>query len=174
MFEEGFISIDRKIVNWEWYKDANTKALFLHLIFIANWKDGRFKGYDIPRGSVVTSIAHLARDTGLTNQQVKTALKHLKNTGEITSTSTNKFTIITLVKYGFYQDTTPRSNKQANKQLTNKQQTTNKQLTTIEQYNNNNNNNNKNNSLSLREGENEKKRERNFFRGSCGRVGKRI
>lgn len=162
MFEEGFISIDRKIVNWEWYKDANTKALFLHLIFIANWKDGRFKGYDIPRGSVVTSIAHLARDTGLTNQQVKTALKHLKNTGEITSTSTNKFTIVTLVKYGFYQDPTPRSNKQANKQLTNKQQTTNKQLTTIEQYNNNNNNNNKNNSLSLREGENEK-REREIF-----------
>lgn len=142
----GFISIDRKIVDWEWYKDTNTKVLFLHLLFIANWKDGRFKGYEVPRGSVVTSIAHLARDTGLTCQQVKTALKHLQNTGEITRKSTNKFTLVTLVKYGFYQDPTPRSNKQTNKQLTNKQQTTNKQSTTIEQYNNNNNSNNKNSS----------------------------
>lgn len=34
MFEEGFISIDRKIVNWEWYKDSSTKALFLHLLLL--------------------------------------------------------------------------------------------------------------------------------------------
>ncbi len=146
----GFISIDRKIVDWEWYKETNTKTLFLHLLFIANWKDGRFKGYDVPRGSVVTSIAHLANDTGLTCQQVRTALKHLQKTGEVTSKSTNKFTIVTLVKYGFYQDPTPR----ANKQLTNKQQTTNKQVTTIEQYNNKNNSNNKNNKNSLSEREN--------------------
>lgn len=146
----GFISIDRKIVDWEWYKETNTKTLFLHLLFIANWKDGRFKGYDVPRGSVVTSIAHLANDTGLTCQQVRTALKHLQKTGEVTSKSTNKFTIVTLVKYGFYQDPIPRTNKQ----LTNKQQTNNKQVTTIEQYNNKNNSNNNNNKNSLSEREN--------------------
>ena len=150
----GFISIDRKIVDWEWYKDTNTKVLFLHLLFIANWKDGRFKGYEVPRGSVVTSIAHLAQGTGLSCQQVRTALKHLQTTGEITSKSTNRFTIVTLVKYGFYQNPTPRNGKLINKQSTNNQQSNNKQVTTIEQYNNNNNSNNNNNKNSLYEREN--------------------
>lgn len=155
MFEEGFVSIDRKIVNWEWYKDTNTKALFLHLLFIANWKDGRFKGYEVPRGSVITSIAHLSQDTGLSCKAVRTALKHLQMTHEVAIKGTNKFSLITIEKYGFYQDPNNDRGKQKGNQRASKGQTKGNQRATIEQYNNNNNNNNKNNSLSASESERE-------------------
>ena len=51
----GHIKIDRRILEWEWYSDINTCRLFIHLLLKANWKDGRFQGTEVPRGSLVTS-----------------------------------------------------------------------------------------------------------------------
>lgn len=127
---EAFIKIHRKMLDWEWYKDTNTFCLFLHCLLIANWKDGKFMGYEIPRGSFVSSYSQLAQQTSMSIQNVRTAINHLKSTGELTVNSHTKFSVFTVVNYNRYQD----DNRQANKQLTNNQQTTNKQLTTIEEY----------------------------------------
>ena len=141
----GFIILDRKMVNWGWYKDANTFRLFIHCLFKANWKDGEFQGIKIPRGSFVTSLAKLSEELSsnkqiCTVQNIRTSLNHLISTNEITNKSFTKFRIITINNYEKYQTL----NNYLNKQLTNNQQTTNKQLTTIEnnktikQQNNNN------------------------------------
>lgn len=127
---EAFIKIHRKILEWEWYKDTNTFFLFLHCLLIANWKDGRFMGCDVPRGSFVSSYSELAQQTNMSVQNVRTAINHLKSTGELTVNSHAKFSIFTVVKYNRYQD----DNRQTNKQLTGNQQTVNNQLTTIEEY----------------------------------------
>lgn len=87
-------------------------------------------GETIPRGSFVTSLDSLAKELGLSVQEIRTALKHLISTGELTSKSTNKCRIITVVNYEMYQQV----NKQPNSPLTGNQQATNKQLTTIEEY----------------------------------------
>ena len=141
----GFIILDRKMLNWGWYQNINTKTLFLHCLFKANWKDGEFQGKRIPRGSFVTSLSKLSEELSsnkqkLTLQAVRTSLKHLVSTNELTIKTTNKYTVITVNNYDEYQNL----NKYLNKQLTNKQQTTNKQLTTIEnnktiKHKNNNN-----------------------------------
>lgn len=117
------------MLDWEWYKDQNTKALFIHCLLKANWKDGKFEGMIIPRGSFVTTIDLLTKELGLSIQEIRTALKHLILTSELTSKNTNKYRVITVKNYELYQ----QANKQTNKQLTSKQQTTNKQLTTIEE-----------------------------------------
>lgn len=139
----GFIALHRQILDWEWYSDASTFCLFLHLLLTANYVEGRFKGRIIKRGQLVTSLSTLSTSSGLSIQQTKTALKHLISTGEITNESTPEYRIITIVKYDEYQSPT--------KHLTNKQQTTNKQSNKHEtndltsdqqQYNNNNNINN--------------------------------
>jgi len=101
----------------------------------ANWKDGRFEGYDIPRGSFATSVKTLSEELSSKNQKfsiqsVRTSLKHLISTKELTIKTTSKFTIISVNNYDYYQE----GNKVSNNQLTNSQQTTNKQLTTIEEY----------------------------------------
>lgn len=127
-----WIKIFTKFLNWEWYKDQNTKALFIHCLLNANWKDGRFEGHDIPRGSFVTGRKKLSQELGLTEQEVRTALKHLISTNELTIKKTNKFSIISIVNFEKYQQV----NQQTNQQLTNNQPTTNQQLTTIEEYKN--------------------------------------
>ena len=86
------------------------------------------------RGQFATSLAKIAADTGLSIQNVRTALKHLELTGELTSKSQGKYRIITILNYCRYQDT----NKVSNSDLTANQQGTNKELTseltTIEEY----------------------------------------
>ena len=127
MEENGFVKFHRKITKWEWYQDANTFRLFFHLIMKANWKDGRFLGHAVPRGSLVSSIGHLAEDLNLSVRNVRTSLEHLKSTGEIEIKTTNRFSLITVINYRLYQDKDSES--------TINRQTTDKQLTTIEQRN---------------------------------------
>lgn len=100
----GFICLFRKFLEWEWYTDINTKVLFVHMLLKANWKEGRFRDITVPRGSFVSSIAKLAEETGLTNDEVRTAISHLIHTKEVTKLSTNKYTVFTVVNYSLYQD----------------------------------------------------------------------
>lgn len=123
--DNEFIKIYRKLLNWEWYTDVNTKVLFLHCLLKANWKAGRWKGYKYERGQFITSLPKLAKETGLTVMQVRTALKHLKMTGELTDKIYSKFRIITVVGYDEYQQV----NRQSNRQVTDNQQASNRQVT---------------------------------------------
>lgn len=120
----SYIRIDRNIVHWKWWFDHNTLVVFLYLLIEANIKDNGFSGQTIRRGQLVTSLPSLCRSTGLTIQQVRTAIKHLKSTGEITSKVFNKFQVITIVNYDKYQDITgkkPYKQQSTNSQATDKQ-----------------------------------------------------
>lgn len=134
LIDSGFIKLQRKILDWEWYNDIPTKTLFIHLLLKCNFKDKKWRGYDIEKGQILTGRKILSDETGLSEQQIKTALKKLQATNEITIKSTNKFSIITLVKYSFYQDKKIDSNQLNNQaeeqQSTNNQPTSNQQATT--------------------------------------------
>lgn len=69
----------------------------------ANWKDGKFQGTTVPRGSFVSSTKKLSEETKLTEREIRTAISNLKKTGEVTSKSTNKYTVFTVVNYDLYQ-----------------------------------------------------------------------
>ena len=73
------------------------------ILLKANWKQGRFQGTEVPRGSFVTSQQNLALETGLTLKNVRTALKHLENTGEVAVNRHPKFSVITIKNYDKYQ-----------------------------------------------------------------------
>ena len=105
MAEPGtWIKLDRNILKWEWYTDANTKAVFIHLLLRANTKSGEFRGAPVKRGQVAASAQMLANETGLTASAVRTGLEHLKATGEIKVQPSNKFSVITIVNYDRYQE----------------------------------------------------------------------
>lgn len=125
----NYIKLSRGLLDWEWYADINTTRLFIHMLLKANWKDGNFKGTTVPRGSFVSSIGKLSSETGLTEREIRTAISHLKKTGEVTSKMTNKFTVFTVVKYDLYQT----SDKQNVSQETDKRQSNDILTPTIEE-----------------------------------------
>lgn len=129
--EVGFICLSRDLLGWPWYLDINTKVLFVHILLKANWKEGRFRDITVPRGSFVSSYPHLAEECGLTINELRTALNHLKSTGEITVKTNNKYSLFTVNNYCKYQD----DNSQDDSRSTGGAQSVNSPLTTIEQRN---------------------------------------
>lgn len=104
-FNSSKISLNRQILNWEWYTDVKTFKLFIHCLLRANFKDNKFRGLLIKRGQFITSLDTLVVETGLTKQEVRTALKHLISTGEISKNSASGYySIITVVSYNEYQN----------------------------------------------------------------------
>lgn len=99
-----YIKLYRSLLEWEWYSDINTTRLFIHMILKANWKEGKFKGQLIPRGSFPSSIGTLADETKLTNDEIRTAIKHLLVTNDITKQNFSKYTVFTVVNYEKFQN----------------------------------------------------------------------
>lgn len=103
MTDQGFIKLHRSILSWEWYSDEITVRVFLHLLLNANWEDSKFKGYEIPRGSLVTSYASIAKALNISVKNARTAINHLKTTGEVATKAASKFSIITIVNWEKFQ-----------------------------------------------------------------------
>lgn len=99
-----WIKLDRNIREWRWYQDANTFRVFIHLLLSANIENSDFKTDTIHRGECVISIGKMAKTLGITYDQARTALGHLKETKEITSKKRPKYLVITVVNYDKYQD----------------------------------------------------------------------
>ena len=136
-----YVKLFRKMANWEWYTDPYTCHLFMHCLIRANWKDGAWRGIPYKRGQFISTIPSLAEETGLSIQNVRTALEHLKLTGELTDNQHGKKRVITVVNYDMYQgsqqDKQQDSNRKINSILTDSQQDANN---SIRIYKNNKNN----------------------------------
>lgn len=111
----GWVKLHRSMKDWEWYRDANTYRLFTHLMITVNWEDKEWQGITIKRGSIVTSLAHLAEQTGLSVKQVRGSLDKLKGTSDVAVKATNRYSIVSLCKYDTYQSEETQKGKQKGK-----------------------------------------------------------
>lgn len=100
---EGYIKLHRQITKWEWYDDANTFRLFIHLLLNANHTDGNWRGKAICRGQRFTSISHLAGELNISDKAIRIALEKLVSTKEIKLEGASNGTMITICKYDTYQ-----------------------------------------------------------------------
>ncbi len=131
----GWIKLHRSLLDWEWWEDINASRLLIYLLCAVNYEDKKWKGETVKAGSMVFSYDTLSKSVGLSVQKCRTSLKKLENCGEITRTATNKYQLITLVKWDKLQG----DNKESTSKPTNKQQSNNKQLTTTKEVKNNKN-----------------------------------
>lgn len=122
----GYIKLFRSLLDWEWFDDPNVLKTWIYIISSANYTDTKWQGVEIKRGQLLTSVGGLARELKFSRQEVRTVLRKLEATNEITIKATNKFTLITVEKYAFYQGETFDSNQQSNHQ-SNQQATTTKE-----------------------------------------------
>ncbi len=98
-----FVKVDRNIINWRWFHKPNTMLVWLWLILSANIEDHDFMNETIHRGEVATSRKSISAATGLSEREVRTALEHLKSTGEIAVRVRSKYQVITILCYEKYQ-----------------------------------------------------------------------
>ena len=61
----GFIKLERKIFDWEWYTEQDTFRMFIHLLLKANHKKASVNGKIIERGQTLTSIPRLSDELSM-------------------------------------------------------------------------------------------------------------
>lgn len=103
MANNGWIKLHRKILDWEWYDDANTFRVFIHLLLKANHDPIKWHGIQIKKGQIAVGRKQLAKELKLSEKNIRTALKHLISTNEVATKTTNLFSIITITNYDKYQ-----------------------------------------------------------------------
>lgn len=116
------------------------KTILVTLLAMANHKEKEweFKGdkYKAGAGQFVTSLDSIVKKSGhgISVRNVRTALQRFEKLGFLTSESTNKNRLITIVNWGVYQGLEEQvtSNLTSNRQATDKQLTTNKNVRTKE------------------------------------------
>lgn len=128
----GYIKLDRKLLDWCWYHDANTFRLWIHLLLTARFNDGKFENVQLHAGDVVTSYKSLSKALSISIQQARTAVGHLVSTQEITISPHRHFSVISIKNWNQYQ--------QGNRLTTSYQQADNKLPTSYQQQRKNDKN----------------------------------
>lgn len=100
---EGFVILHRKITEWQWYMDSNTFRLFIHLLLKATHKPIKWMNIELFPGQLVTGRKSLSQDLKLSEQAIRTSLRKLKSSGELTTFPTNKYSVITITNWDKYQ-----------------------------------------------------------------------
>lgn len=131
-----WIKVYDGLLEWGWHTRPEMVSLFVHLLLKANIKDGHFEGVEVKRGQLITSLNSLVKLTGITKQTIRTCLKNLEETGEISQKSTQRYTLITICKYDTYQAKKETTQHSPNTVLTQSQHSPNTVLTPSIEYKN--------------------------------------
>lgn len=135
MEQNGFITLHRKLLQSSVFDDAELLKVWVWCLLRANHKDTEVvhskQIIKLKRGQFITGRFKASEELRLSPMKFRQRLQLLGGLGQISIKSTNKYSIITVIKYGDYQD--------KGKKLTNKQPTNNQQTTTDNNVNNVNN-----------------------------------
>ncbi len=129
MIHQGWIKLHRELLDWEWYTEPNMVHFMIHCLIKANHKPQVWKGIPVKEGEFISGRKVLSAETGLSEQAIRTCISKLKKTGELTSKTTNKYTLFSLNSWKTYQSE-DAVNQLSNQQSTSNQPTINQQSTT--------------------------------------------
>lgn len=136
-----WIKLYRKYRDWEWYGDIVVMAVFTELLLTANWKPTEWKNISLDVGETVITRKALAEKFGISERQVRTAIKKLEKSQAISLQTTNRCTIVKVLNYCDYQsfnfEERPIKDQQSDQQKTSKATTPKeyKNLKNIDIYN---------------------------------------
>lgn len=134
--DEGFISLHRKLLKSPVFGDADCLKVWIWCLLRAGHKRTKIlmnaTVIELERGQFVTGRHSATKELKMSDSVFRRRIELLQNLGNIEVKTTNRFSVITVAKYEYYQDW--------RKKTTNRQPTDNQQKAT---NNNNNNNNNK-------------------------------
>ncbi len=144
--QQGWIKLHRSILEnflWQEERKFSKAEAWLDLLLTANYEERKVlisgQSVDVEAGQILTTMKYLAQHWGWSGSKVKLFLNLLENEGMITTKRTSKYTLITILKWGFYQGQEVEKNYQKNiKKLSeNYQKNTTKELKNNKNINNN-------------------------------------
>jgi DNA-binding Lrp family transcriptional regulator len=113
--KNGWIALHRKIYNSDDFKNQMEVAVFLYLVAMASYQPTkviyRKKIIFLKRGDVSIAYRDLAKKFNISNQNIKTIIKNLKGSGNLTQTLAKNLSVYSIVKYNKYQDIEPVPNQ---------------------------------------------------------------
>ncbi len=118
---QGWVKLHRKLLDWEWVDSPKHLALFVQLLMRANYKKTKWRGETILPGQILTGRKQLSEWSGLSERQIRTVLSDLKTTSNLTIKASNKYSIISITNWDFYQE---NEEERPAKRPANDQQTT--------------------------------------------------
>ncbi|MCL5266763.1 MAG: hypothetical protein M1469_01505 [Bacteroidetes bacterium] len=122
VLNEGWIKIHRSILLHPVFQDSELLHLFLYCIAKANHRDSRllWKGDEstLKRGQFLFGRKKASKETGIKQSSVYRRLMILKNLEMVDVQSNNKFSTVTVLNYGKYQDVPPQIEQQVNRGVT--------------------------------------------------------
>lgn len=121
----GWIKLHRSLTEWKWKHSNNHMAVFINLLLRANRKGGMMRGHKVEPGTYITGRRALAALTNLSEQQLRTVLTNLQESGEITIKTFSKFSIISITNWRKYQsenENQPAKARPDNQQITTEQE----------------------------------------------------
>jgi hypothetical protein len=119
----GWIKLHRTLKDWEWYSDIIATRVLIHLLLSVNYEPKNWQGINIKAGQLVMSWASLSKNCGISVSQARTAIEKAKDSGEIAIQVTNRFQIVTLLKWDQMQDSETESRNPFDSKIADKSQT---------------------------------------------------
>lgn len=142
----GYIKLHRKCLDSAVFGDSDLWRFWCWCLLKASYKSRQvfMNGVvvDIEPGQFIMGRKSASEELRLSQQSIRTMLKNLEKLGNLTSQSTNRFTVVTLINWEVYQDDAEISTSQstsnqpaANQQLTSNQPAANHKQEGKEGYN---------------------------------------
>jgi hypothetical protein len=119
--KQGYIKLPRELLAQPIAAQPQRLALFVHLLLMANREAKTWRGVQIERGQVLTSLRSLSTSCGLSLSGVRTALEGLRREGvahlsahratrpegsESAHLSAHGYTLVTICNFDSYEGTT--------------------------------------------------------------------
>jgi hypothetical protein len=132
--QRGHVKLWRKSLDSGLIQNPNLWTFWTWCLLRASWKERdcvfNMQVVKLEPGQFIFGRKAASDELMMTQQVIRTCLKKLKTMQKLTIKTTNRYSIISIVKWDTYQQQQPADNQQVNQQLTSSQPTTNQQLTT--------------------------------------------
>ena len=121
----GFVCLWRKSLDCSAFKNANIWYFWSYCLMKASHKKYialiGFKEIEINPGQFIFGRRKASTELSLSEQEIRTCVRFLEKIGNLTQTSTQRFSLISIVNWDTYQDKENRTTPNINQQLTHSQ-----------------------------------------------------
>lgn len=133
--ECGWVCLWRKSIESGWLKNHNVWIFWTYCLMKANHKKNYkqiigFQEIVLQPGQFIFGRKKASEETGLSERNIRTCVRFLENAKNLTIKSTNKFSIISIIKWDTYQDKNNITDQQTDQQVTSNRPAGDQQVTT--------------------------------------------